>query len=674
MKKLIFFSFFTLLSLVLQAQVMEITQDTTKRASKEGRFREAYVNGVRYVKGANGNADILGTKLFRSLAELRRFTNPVPGVQYWVAEKGKRGYFEVDPADQSSVDDNLNTIVAGGKRFKRVTDYSVDQLSIRQNQSQLAIQGQNSVLESLQGLATADGSKAYTNVTNVFSGAGSSGATVNTSAGTITVASGQKGIGSYLEQSIALSAYPDWKAGDRITLRVLVKESVANLIQPNLAVSLSVFNQSVPIQTQAVVAGNQTLAITFDYVIPVPGEVLKVRIRLDETSPVLSSAGTYTWVATGLVNNVSQLKSFASQVKAVTQAIPFIQTTTYNGPLFPQWYGAIGDGAADDTQALQNAINAAASGSKLVFIPAGFYKVTSVLKVQAGVTIYGAGAASVLYADFTANESSLFSLETSQAVVLRDLTVSNRGSATGIRLTRFSESFVNQGSRIEQITFQNVSVALENAKNVLIQKCMFQGGGFAVLGGMTSGIEGVVLTDNTFENQTNVGVYIKRIKNLLIQRNNFRSNGVQTPELIRFEPELNAGTLSDILITKNNIVDYGTVAIVFSVRTGITLTNLQITENSFSSLTNTPYTIILISETGVLNKVRVERNQIINKGIALYARNAANLMITGNMVFGETATAKAFDFDRCSYFKSGNIITDQTLANTLANSTVITEN
>ena len=54
-------------------------------------------------------------------------------------------------------------------------------------------------------------------------------------------------------------------------------------------------------------------------------------------------------------------------------------------------YGATGDGEADDTAALRNCLAAAEKQGKIVWVPAGTYKVTGDLDVAAGVTIQGAG-------------------------------------------------------------------------------------------------------------------------------------------------------------------------------------------------------------------------------------------------------------------------------------------
>jgi hypothetical protein len=56
-------------------------------------------------------------------------------------------------------------------------------------------------------------------------------------------------------------------------------------------------------------------------------------------------------------------------------------------------YGAIGDGVADDTAALQAAINDASSAHTSVYLPAGTYAVSSTISIPAGegLSIFGAG-------------------------------------------------------------------------------------------------------------------------------------------------------------------------------------------------------------------------------------------------------------------------------------------
>lgn len=71
----------------------------------------------------------------------------------------------------------------------------------------------------------------------------------------------------------------------------------------------------------------------------------------------------------------------------------------FNGP-FPSWanakttYGAVGDGIADDTAALQNALNDLGTSGKssVLYVPAGTYKVTSTLTLNGRIHVSILGA------------------------------------------------------------------------------------------------------------------------------------------------------------------------------------------------------------------------------------------------------------------------------------------
>jgi len=74
-------------------------------------------------------------------------------------------------------------------------------------------------------------------------------------------------------------------------------------------------------------------------------------------------------------------------------------------------FGAVGDGVADDTTAIQAALNAAASLTlngigKSVFVPSGTYKTTAVLQIGEGVNFYGDQNTSVIDVQPTASTST----------------------------------------------------------------------------------------------------------------------------------------------------------------------------------------------------------------------------------------------------------------------------
>ena len=57
----------------------------------------------------------------------------------------------------------------------------------------------------------------------------------------------------------------------------------------------------------------------------------------------------------------------------------------YSNYVTPQMYGAVGDGVADDTQAIKTAMQ----NSKYVFFPLGIYRITSTITLNGRVTLFG---------------------------------------------------------------------------------------------------------------------------------------------------------------------------------------------------------------------------------------------------------------------------------------------
>ena len=52
-------------------------------------------------------------------------------------------------------------------------------------------------------------------------------------------------------------------------------------------------------------------------------------------------------------------------------------------------FGVVGDGATDDTAAMQIAIDASVAAGKILFIPAGTYKITSTLTLPQHARLIG---------------------------------------------------------------------------------------------------------------------------------------------------------------------------------------------------------------------------------------------------------------------------------------------
>jgi hypothetical protein len=107
--------------------------------------------------------------------------------------------------------------------------------------------------------------------------------------------------------------------------------------------------------------------------------------------------------------------------------------------ILPQWWGAKGDGVTDDTAAINTAIDVAsqklayATAPKVqeVFLPNGFYKITSPLLISYGTSLHGNGMNSTIidvYGDVNGIEATYHSAETPDSSVLSNFRMRNRGT------------------------------------------------------------------------------------------------------------------------------------------------------------------------------------------------------------------------------------------------------
>lgn len=90
--------------------------------------------------------------------------------------------------------------------------------------------------------------------------------------------------------------------------------------------------------------------------------------------------------------------------------------------------GAVGDGAADDTAAIQSAITSAVAAGKVVYIDYGLYRITSTISIPAGAKIVGES-----YPVLMASGSAFYDINSPQ-VMLR---VGTEGEAGSVELSDF---------------------------------------------------------------------------------------------------------------------------------------------------------------------------------------------------------------------------------------------
>lgn len=147
-------------------------------------------------------------------------------------------------------------------------------------------------------------------------------------------------------------------------------------------------------------------------------------------------------------------------------------------------YGAVGNGVADDTSAIQAAITALSSTGGVVFVPSGQYKITSQLTISNGVQLVGASQLT----------SVLVFAPSGAATLIRGFTTSNLSYSGGVRDLRLYA---------QDTTNTKVAIEIVDGDNWLIDRVVITGatsaGGTSYWGGNGSiGIRTKGRNDCTF--------------------------------------------------------------------------------------------------------------------------------------------------------------------------------
>lgn len=179
-----------------------------------------------------------------------------------------------------------------------------------------------------------------------------------------------------------------------------------------------------------------------------------------------------------------------------------------NAPANVLDFGAVGNGVADDTVAIQAALN---SGAKTIFVPAGTYKITT-LTIPEKVSLSGEGSTNTIFQTATSAEAITFS--GTYNTQLHGFTLNQTGSVQGKGLNLIDQYFVTMID-VTVNGFQYGLYALQSLYHY-IRECKFEGGQYGIYYGGTGTVWNVDWFNNvlTFENcrfnsNTIIGSYVK---------------------------------------------------------------------------------------------------------------------------------------------------------------------
>ena len=205
---------------------------------------------------------------------------------------------------------------------------------------------------------------------------------------------------------------------------------------------------------------NQQINSSFSGLLQVPGGITSSLQQVQDgngntTGLFISSTGTNTTTTDSFVASKEGI--------ALTDAIPRLISDGFGDSVSVKDFGAIGDGVADDTIAIQNAVSSIISvGGGSIYFPSGNYKISSAINFNGEhLYIYGDG---IKATNITATHNGYMFHFTEDYFVIRDISFVGPlnpayTSSTGIRADVRFELGVKVGA-------QNYSI-----KNVLVNNC-----------------------------------------------------------------------------------------------------------------------------------------------------------------------------------------------------------
>ncbi|MEE1476276.1 hypothetical protein [Fusobacterium sp.] len=324
--------------------------------------------------------------------------------------------------------------------------------------------------------------------------------------------------------------------------------------------------------------------------------------------------------------------------------------TCSNSILYPEWFGAKGDGTTNDLKSIQNAVDIAPDNAQIIFTSK--YKIFGVnnesfnrredgIHIKSNIQFNGLAGAQIIADNWCCN---IFTTPPEDA----DLT------APKIKNVRFYNlELIHTHAEIFQFS---ALINLGNIDNCIIEGCKFLSYcGDGITAGallspnegrwMTSFVNDVTVRDCIFDGKNIVsrqGISVYVCNNFTIDNNLFKnSSGSVMPGAIDFEPEADV-EIKNVKIINNHFENIkgvvGTIAFVNPVRNNITADRFIIENNTFVS--SNSHDIYIKMESQVTCSLIITKNTFIKSKAYFAVDKISDVIITynigGQLKYGNT--------------------------------------
>ena len=271
-------------------------------------------------------------------------------------------------------------------------------------------------------------------------------------------------------------------------------------------------------------------------------------------------------------------------------------------------YGADSTGLTASTQAFQNAINAAATNSGSVYVPAGTY-VLAAVNLKSNVMVYGQGWSSIL--KLASNSKNTCILQTDNLSLVQNVIISN---------LQFDGNLIGTYPGGVNTDSNNAhAIDLENVQNVIVENCYIHDT-------IDDGVQVYQGYDVIIQNNLMKTIGRNGVSATWGARINVSNNIIEGFNTVGIDIEQEQNILRDVVVTGNYIEPNYTRVNTFNSNRlyGISVNNASATFNDQN------YCNVVVANNTIKGKLCDDAAYHPNAGI--YAYYFRNLSITGNTV------------------------------------------